>query len=90
MWQREETKEDNILYPFKDRSWLYCGCLGIPFRKDDNSKLEMPLLENFMESLIQEQDKLVEMGTIKSTKDQKISTSVLNQSKYKNKSKVSK
>ena len=43
-----------------------------------------------MESLTQEKDKLVQMGTIKSTKDQNISTSVLNQSKYKNKSKVSK
>ena len=43
-----------------------------------------------MESLIQEQDKLVQMGTIKSTKDQDLVAVVSNQSKGKNKSKDSK
>ena len=43
-----------------------------------------------MDSLTHEQDKLVQMGTIKSTKDKSIVASVLNQAKGKNKSKDSK
>ena len=50
----------------------------------------MPTLENFMESLTREQEKLVQMGTIKSTKDQSLSTCFLNQAKGKKKSKDSK
>ena len=45
----------------------------------------MPSLVDFMESLTQEQDKLVQMGTIKYTKDQYLATSVSNQAKCKNK-----
>ena len=49
----------------------------------------MPSLENFMESLSQEQDKLVQMDTIKN-KDQALATRVSNSSKGKPKSKNSK
>ena len=45
----------------------------------------MSTLADFMESLTQEQDKLVQMGTIKSTKDQDLATGVSNQVKGKNK-----
>ena len=41
----------------------------------------MPTLVDFMESLTQEQDKLVQMGTIKYTKDQYLPTRVSNQAK---------
>ena len=47
----------------------------------------MPPLGNFMESLTQEQDKLVKMGTIKSSKDQDLTTGVSNPTKGKKKSK---
>ena len=40
-----------------------------------------------MDSLTREQEKLVQMGTIKSTKDQSLSTGFLNQPKCKKKSK---
>ena len=40
-----------------------------------------------MESLTKEKDKLVHMGTIKTSKDQSLSIGVLNASKGKNKSK---
>ena len=50
----------------------------------------MPSLADFMESLNQEQDKLVHMGTIKSSKDQYLVVGVLNPSKGKKKSKESK
>ena len=40
-----------------------------------------------MESMTHEQDKLVQMGTIKSTKDQALIVGVLNQAKGKKKSK---
>ena len=50
----------------------------------------MPTLEDCMESLAQEQDKLVQMGTIKSTKDQALAASVSNQGKGKKKPKDSK
>ena len=50
----------------------------------------IPSLASLMESLTQEQDKLVQMGTIKSTKDQSLASGVSNQSKGKNKSKYSK
>ena len=50
----------------------------------------MPILEVFMESLTQEQDKLVQLGTIKYTKDHALVVGVLNQSKGNNKSKDSK
>ena len=46
----------------------------------------MPSLAEFMESLTQEKDKLVKMGTIKSIKDQSLSVGVLNPSKGKKKS----
>ena len=46
----------------------------------------MPNLANFMESLTQEQEKLVQMGTI-NTKDQALAVVVLNSSKGKPKSK---
>ena len=36
----------------------------------------MPSVADFMESLTQEQDKLVQMGTIKSTKDQSVAVGV--------------
>ena len=49
---------------------------------------QMPSLENFMESLTHEQDKLVQMGTIK-TKDQALKVGVLNSSKGNPKSKNS-
>ena len=49
----------------------------------------MPSLENFMESLTQEQDKLVQMGSIK-TKDQALAVGILNLAKGKPKSKNSK
>ena len=49
----------------------------------------MPSLENFMESLTQEKDKLVQMGSIK-TKDQYLALRVLNSSKGKPKPKNSK
>ena len=42
-----------------------------------------------MDYLTQEQDKLVQMGTMKSTKDQALSIGVSNQSKGKKKSKDS-
>ena len=44
-------------------------------------------MEDFMESLNKEQDKLVQIGTIKSTKDQSLASGVSNQAKGKNKSK---
>ena len=47
----------------------------------------MPSLEDFMESLTQEKDKLVQLGTIKSTKDQALNAGVLNPAKGKKKSK---
>ena len=47
----------------------------------------MPVLDDFMESLTQEQDKLMQMGTIKSSKDQAFAAGVLNPSKGKNKAK---
>ena len=50
----------------------------------------MPSLADFMESLTQEQDKLVQMGTIKSTKDQSLVAGVSNQAKGKKKAKDSK
>ena len=50
----------------------------------------MPILPDFMESLTQEQDKLVQMGTIKYTKNQSLAVVVLNQSKGKQKAKDSK
>ena len=50
---------------------------------------KMPSLASFMESLTQEQDKLVQMGTIKSRKDQDLATGVSNPSKGKNKFKDS-
>ena len=50
----------------------------------------MPSWEELMESLTQEQDKLVQMGTIKSTKDQSLAAGVSNKSKGNNKAKDSK
>ena len=50
----------------------------------------MLTLEDFVNSLTEEQDKLVQMGTIKSTKDQFIVASVLNQGKGNNNPKYSK
>ena len=50
---------------------------------------KMPSLENFMESLTQEKDKLVQMGSIK-TKDRALAVGVFNSSKGKLKSKNSK
>ena len=50
----------------------------------------MPMLAYFMEPLTQEKDKLVQMGTIKSTKDQYLAAGFSNQAKAKNKSKDSK
>ena len=47
----------------------------------------MSALAYFMESFTQEQDKLVQMGTIKSTKDQALVACFMNQAKGKNKSK---
>ena len=41
----------------------------------------MPTLADFMESLTQEQDKLVQMGAIKSNKDQSLEIVVSNQGK---------
>ena len=46
----------------------------------------MPSLEEFMESLTQEQEKLVKMGTIKSTKDQALISGASNKAKFKKKS----
>ena len=45
----------------------------------------MPSIANFMESLTQEQDNLVKMGTIKSSKDQAFAAGVLNLAKGKKK-----
>ena len=45
----------------------------------------MHVLVDFMESVTQEKDKLVKMGTIKTTKDKAIIFGVSNQSKYKKK-----
>ena len=45
----------------------------------------IPALADFMESLTQDQDKLVQIGTIKSTKDQALVVGVSNQSKRKKK-----
>ena len=45
----------------------------------------MPALTNFMESLTREQDKLVKMGTMKSTRDQALVAGVSNQYKGKKK-----
>ena len=50
---------------------------------------KMPSRENFMESLTQEQEKLVQMGSI-NTKDQALAVGVLNSAKEKPKSKNSK
>ena len=50
----------------------------------------MPSLADFMESLTQEKDKLVQMGTIKSSKYQALFARVLNPSKGNNKAKDSK
>ena len=50
----------------------------------------MPSLESFMESLTQEKDKVVQMGTIKTRKYQALVARVLNPSKGKKKSKDSK
>ena len=50
----------------------------------------MPPLADFMESLTQEQDKLVQMSTIQSTKDQYSDLYVWNKSKQNTKSKDSK
>ena len=50
---------------------------------------KIPSLDNFMESLTRDQDKLVQMGTIKSSKDQDLVAGVLNPSKGKNKAKDS-
>ena len=50
----------------------------------------MPSLAYFKESLTQEQEKLVQMGTIKYTKDQSLIVGVLNESQGKNKAKDSK
>ena len=50
----------------------------------------MPPLADFMESLTQEQDKLVQMGTIKSSKHQPFSVGVSNQAKWNKKDKDSK
>ena len=49
---------------------------------------KMPSLEKFMESLTQEKEKLVQMGSIK-TKDQALKVGVLNSSKGNPKSKNS-
>ena len=49
----------------------------------------MPSLASFMESLTQEQDKIVHMGTIKA-KDQSLAMGVSNASKVKSKEKNSK
>ena len=49
----------------------------------------MPSLVDFMESLTQEKDKIVQMGTIKSSKDQALVEGVSNPSKGKNKDKDS-
>ena len=50
----------------------------------------MPSLASFMEYLTQDQDKLVQMGTIKARKDQALTIGVSNASKGKKKSKDSK
>ena len=50
----------------------------------------MPSLDDFMESLTQEKDKLVQIGTIKSSKDQALFARVSNPSKGKKKLKDSK
>ena len=50
----------------------------------------IPSLEDFMESLNQEQDKLVQMGTFKSTEDHALTRGVSNPAKGKNKSRYSK
>ena len=55
-------------------------------RKLTTRNWKMPSLDDFMESLTQEKDKLVKMGTIKSSKDQALDTRVLNPAKGKNKS----
>ena len=45
----------------------------------------IPSLAYFMESMTQEQDKLVQIGTIKYSKDQSLSVGVLNPAKGKKK-----
>ena len=50
----------------------------------------MPPLEDFMDSLTQRQDTLVQMGIITSTNDQSLFLGVSNKQKGKNKSKDSK
>ena len=50
----------------------------------------MPTLAGFMESLTEEQDKLVQMETIKESKDKFLAMGVLNASKGKQKEKNSK
>ena len=54
-------------------------------RKIAAKKWRIHALEDFMESLNQEQGKLVQMDTIKYNKDQSLSTGVSNQSKGKKK-----
>ena len=87
-----EKKDDQLILSILSKLGPEYSMFVITFH---SSKLttrnwQMPSLASFMESLNQEQDKLVQMGTIKTSKDQSLAAGVSNASKGKKKAKDSK
>ena len=76
MWHREEIRAADLVRSFEVRPRVFSVCFHIPLRKATVRNWRMPPLEDFMEYLTREKDKLVQMGTIKSTKDQSLAAGV--------------
>ena len=75
-----ENKEDNLIFFNILKVGPRYSVFILTFHSGELiiQNWRIPTLAYFMESLTQEKEKIVHMGTIKSTKDQALSTSVLN------------
>ena len=70
MWDRKEGKETSLAILSKLRPDYLVFFSTFHATKLTACSWKMPNIAEFMESLTQEQDKLVMMGTIKTLKDQ--------------------
>ena len=87
-----EKKEDQLILSILSKLGLEYSVFVSTFLsgKLTIQNWQMPTLVRFMESLTQEQDKIVHMGTIKASKDQALAVGVSNASKGKQKENNSK
>ena len=85
MWHIE--KYDNIILSILSKLGLECSVFFSTFHSSNltSSNWRMHVLAEVMNSLTQEQENLVEMGTIKSAKDKSLVGGVSNQYKGNNK-----